>query len=465
MEIRIQSVTFAGQLARTRIPFRFGRVTVTEAPLVTARVEVSDGRTATTGHSADLAVPKWFEKDPHTTAGQDMRMLFASAERAGRAFEGCEGTPFQIWCAAYADCTNLVDGFGFALVERAMLDAVCRNAGVSFRAALERELFGFDPGVLLPETAGLRSAALLAPDPPSHVLLRHTVGGLDPLRSDEVPIELRGDDGHPVALEEDIRRFDLRAFKLKLGGDPDADLPRLTAIARTVAEHAKPRSLFTLDANEQYPNLGELANLLERLATDPDGRILLDGLAYIEQPLPREQSFDPASEDDVRAISETAPLLIDEADSSIDAFSRALAIGYRGVSVKNCKGVFRALANRALCIVRGGGAFETSEDLTNLPVLSLQQDLTTLAALGLPHSERNGHHFFPGLDNVPAPEAEAALAAQPDLYEYQGERIVLKIRQGRLSVDCQHTTGYGCSSPISWSARTPLEHLAKELPE
>ncbi|MBW2240909.1 MAG: hypothetical protein JRH01_02900 [Deltaproteobacteria bacterium] len=465
MEIRIQSVAFAGQLLRARIPFRFGKVTVTEAPLVTARVEISNGHERTVGHSADLAVPKWFEKDARKTAGEDMRELFASTLRAGRAFEGRAGTAFQIWQAAHANTTSLVDGYGLALVERATLDAVCRSAGISFRGALEEDVFGFDPSALLPETAGLRSPALLAPEPPSHVLLRHTVGGLDPLESREVTAELRGEDGHPVALEEDIQRFDLRAYKLKLGGDPAVDLRRLTAIARVVAEHSKPGPLFTLDANEQYANLRELARLLDLLAADPDGRSVLDGLAYIEQPLPREQSFDPASADDVRAISQTAPLLIDEADSSIDAFSRALAIGYRGVSVKNCKGIFRALANRALCLTRGEGAFQTSEDLTNLPVLSLQQDLTTLAALGLPHTERNGHHFFPGLSVVPPAEAEAALVAQPDLYERQDEHIVLKIREGRLSLDCQHATGYGCNSPISWSERSPLDRVAKELPK
>ena len=113
----------------------------------------------------------------------------------------------------------------------------------------------------------------------------------------------------------------------------------------------------------------------------------------------------------------------------------------------------------------GRGAFQTSEDLTNLPVLSLQQDLTTLAALGLPHTERNGHHFFPGLSVVPPAEAEGALAAQPDLYERRAGRIVLKIREGQLSLDCQHAAGYGCKSPISWSERLPLDHLAKELPK
>ena len=47
---------------RTRIPFRFGINTLTEAPLATVTVTVTaeDGATAQ-GASSDLLVPKWFE--------------------------------------------------------------------------------------------------------------------------------------------------------------------------------------------------------------------------------------------------------------------------------------------------------------------------------------------------------------------------------------------------------------------
>ena len=138
-------------------------------------------------------------------------------------------------------------------------------------------------------------------------------------------------------------------------------------------------------------------------------------------------------------------------------------LGYRGVSAKTCKGVFRAFANRALCLERGGGAFQSSEDLTTLPVLPLQQDLATASALGLDHCERNGHHYFPGLDVVPAPEADAALAAHSDLYERRGERAVLRIEDGAIALGSIRSTGYGYDMPISWSVRLPLDRLEQEL--
>ncbi len=469
MEIRIPSVAFAGTLCRTRLPFRFGRVTLTEAPVLLARVTVvADGREAV-GHAGDLCVPKWFEKDPHKSSGDDMRALLASAERAALAFAGAAGRPFAIWRAAHARCTEgdlasgvpLVDGFGVALVERAMLDATCRLAGCSFREALSTDLFGFDAGAVLDELRGLPLPLAPASE---RVLMRHTVGGLDPLRSSEVPDALRGDDDHPVALEEDIRRYGLRAFKLKAGGDPAADAKRLGEIARVVADATDAAPFYTLDANESYERIADVGALLTALERDADGRRVLDGLQYLEQPLPRARTLDPSTRDEVAALAARVPLLIDEADDGLDAYARAFDIGYRGVSVKNCKGVFRALVNRVLCEARGDGAFQSSEDLTNLPVLPLQQDLATLAVLGLPHTERNGHHFFPGLDVVPPAEAASALAAHPDLYRRAGDRIVLDIRDGQLSLACQHAVGYGVAAEIAFEARSDLARLSEELP-
>jgi hypothetical protein len=92
-------------------------------------------------------------------------------------------------------------------------------------------------------------------------------------------------------------------------------------------------------------------------------------------------------------------------------------------------------------------------------VLSLQQDLTTLAVLGLAHTERNGHHFFPGLDVLPEAEAESALDCHSDLYGRVGNRIALKIEAGTLSLACQHAKGYGYDSEIDWASRLSFESI------
>jgi hypothetical protein len=118
--------------------------------------------------------------------------------------------------------------------------------------------------------------------------------------------------------------------------------------------------------------------------------------------------------------------------------------------------VFRALLNRGLCDVRGGGAFQSGEDLTNLGVLSLQQDLATVAALGIEHVERNGHHYFHGLDHLPPDEVRAALRAHADLYEPLGDGATLRITAGRLALGSLQVPGYGYDVGIRTGERTPL---------
>ena len=46
----------------------------------------------------------------------------------------------------------------------------------------------------------------------------------------------------------------------------------------------------------------------------------------------------------------------------------------------------------------------------------MQQDLALGALIGVSHAERNGHHYVDGFADTPAAEAQAFLAAHPDLY-------------------------------------------------
>jgi hypothetical protein len=472
MDVRVRGVDLFATPCRTRIPFRFGITTLTEALLVTARLRAELDGLEAEGYASDLLVPKWFEKDPRKSARQDGIALGRSARRAARAFADPALPPmplFPLWLLAHRRCVGgpdasgvaLVDGFGVALVERALIDASCRARNESFFDALRADRFAVALGAVHPELEGLRLGGLLPEAPAAQIILRHTVGLADPLAESDVPDELRGEDGHPVSLEADIRSYGLRSFKLKVGGDTDADLARLRAIGRIVAAEAGPDVQFTVDGNEQYGDAAALARLLDRVASDADARIVTDNLLYIEQPLPRQGSFDDP--DGVRALARIAPVILDEADAGFDAFPRALACGYGGVSVKNCKGVLRALINRGLCIARGGEAFQASEDLTNLPLLPLQQDLATAAALDLPHSERNGHHYFAGLSHLPGVERDAALAAHPDLYVSDARGARLRIEAGALQLGSLQVPGYGTACAVDLAARTPLEELLPEL--
>ncbi len=438
LSLRLLEVAFARAPCQTRLPFRFGAVTVTAADLLHCRVRCVGGDgNVVSGFAGDLLVPRWFRKDTVATPHADADELAASASAAARAFGArlsrADGV-FAAWRDVYQERVlatpdgapdRLVRGFGTALVERALLDAA-------------QTVIGGDA---------------LLPTPQPSLASRHTVGMLDVLRTRDLPAAARVADGLPQTLEEDLATYGHQWLKVKVGAGVAADRARLLDLAAFLAEHDLAPGL-TLDGNEQYADLEGLHELLATVAEDRLGRTLLARLASIEQPLPRANTGDASRHRGLAAVTRFAPVLLDEADDAPASVRQAFALGYQGVSVKNCKGVFRALANFGLCR-RGAGRFLSSEDLTNLGALPLQQDLVTAAVLGLPHSERNGHHYFRGLDHLPPALAAAALAAHGDLYRVHEGGAALAIRAGRIDfASALAAIGYGhafADLPLPWT--------------
>src|SRR5688500_13966519 len=177
--------------------------------------------------------------------------------------------------------------------------------------------------------------------------------------------------------------------------------------------------------------MGEFAAFVREASRDGALEGLWNRTLLIEQPVARHAALEDSVAGPLAEISAFKPVIIDESDGSDEAVERALALGYGGISAKNCKGVFRTLHSyrhiRRL-ESRGGRAILTSEDLTNVPVVPLHQDLCVAAALGIPHSERNGHHYIVGFRYLTAPEREAALREFPSLYRArEGAEPVLRI--------------------------------------
>ena len=176
----------------------------------TARVGTVAGEV--TGCAADLLVPKWFSKDPGTSHDEDRRALANGARDAARLIaERGEGTVFDHWRAAQEALVEgrpepLVPMFGVALVERALIDAVCRAAGHSFAEALREDLLGLRFGELDPALDGWRPASLGARR--ESVRLRHTVGLADDLEDADLGPDAERTGGHPITLAEDVERYD-----------------------------------------------------------------------------------------------------------------------------------------------------------------------------------------------------------------------------------------------------------------
>ncbi|MGE4601789.1 MAG: enolase C-terminal domain-like protein [Planctomycetota bacterium] len=455
LQIRVTGVDLELHNCTTRIPFRFGIHTLTEAPMavVALTAETSDG-TALAGWSSELLVPRWFEKDPERSVEDDIRSLVDSIDCAGEILtDGSLASVFDhYWRMLEARVLSvpvtaqdrLTRGFGCAIWERAMMDATCRGVGLSFLTSLDCDLFRIDPARFYPQLGDWK----FEPAPlPEKLAVRHTVGLLDELetRSQEAP-----EDGLPVTLVEDIQRHGLRWFKVKVGGDPQQDLERLERIASILSREADPQFRVTLDGNEQYPDPDLLAGVIDQLGRDSIGQKFVSNIVSIEQPVPRTSTFDDAAAP--TSLAAIAPVIIDEADHGPEAFLEALRLGYRGVSAKNCKGVSRSIAHQGICDLHDG-CFISAEDLTNLPPWGLHQDLLTVAALGLHHVERNGHHYFRGLDHLPEQEVAQLLSQHPDMYrpfENSGELI---IENGNLAIGSLDCEGYGCTIEPTPDAR------------
>ncbi len=85
MRFSVQEIAVYERQVRLRMPFRFGIVTLTEAPqaFVRARIRLENGKEAE-GGAAELLAPKWFDKDPALTNEQNFDQLRASLALAQR---------------------------------------------------------------------------------------------------------------------------------------------------------------------------------------------------------------------------------------------------------------------------------------------------------------------------------------------------------------------------------------------
>ena len=462
MRFSIREVRLFERDVRLRLPFRFGAVTLTQAPqaFVRARIRLEDGREAE-GASAEMLLPKWFDKDPALTHEQNVEQLRASLALARDAYlAGGENTAFghfietygpQIAIAATQGLNSLVACYGPALLDKALLDALCRALGISFYEAVGRNIVGLSAPGWQADLMAFDMDGFLAGLRPRHALAaRHTVGLSDPLTAGEVREPVA--DGLPVTLEQVLERYAPRWFKLKLSGDPGADLERLAAIAEVLGRIGEPYRT-TLDGNEQFASADQVLELWQRMRADDRLARLCASVAFIEQPIKRAQALS----DDITRLAEERPVIIDESDDSLEAFPRARRLGYTGVSSKSCKGLYKALLNAARCrlwnMEEGGSRyFLSGEDLTVQAGLALQQDLALAAVLGVEHVERNGHHYVNGMAGLPPAEQDRFLECHPDLYERSLGATRLRIAHGTIEMKSLDAPGYASRAMPDWTS-------------
>jgi len=463
--VRVLAVDIGVRAMALRLPFKFGAATLTRCPQVFVRATVDGGAHGTAqGWAAELMVPRWFDKRPGLSQADNVRHLQLALEAAAQAYtRSAPMAAFALFTRHYealmahgesAGLTALSTSFGQAVIDRAVLDALCRALGVPVHVAFQRNLVGIEDTPLAGDLRGWNWNGWLARlTAAPHLEARHTVGMLDALEGDTEDAA-----GLPVSLPAVVRHYGHRYFKIKLGGDPATDLARLDAVLGAL-DAAAPGHRFSLDGNEQYADMATLQALCTGLRALPRLAARPEALLYIEQPLPRDASMAPA----LAGLAAPAPLLLDEADGTLDAFPAARAHGWRGVSSKGCKGLYKAVLNRARCdqwnlTARNASdrCFMSAEDLTCQAGLAVQQDLALASLLGLGHCERNGHHYVDGFGDAPTAEQQAFAAAHTDLYETHAGRPRLAIRDGRIAFESLMQPGFAHVAEPDFASLHPL---------
>lgn len=433
--IAVKNIDLSERRVPFRHPFRFGAVTVNEAPQIFVHVTIEVDGQRSTGAAAELMVPKWFNKDADLSAGDTIDQLRQSSAIARTLYleHTTPDTAFglhaarngtQVAACGKAGIPPLAANFGTAEIDKAILDALLRSQRTDFFNGMRINLAGLDARLTPDLDNSAISNFLTGRKVSQRIAVRYTIGMLDTLDS----------------VREAIRAK-YRFFKIKLCGDPEKDLVRLSELAALLGDSDYQA---TLDANEQYRSIGDLDTLLKALQTDTALEALAARLLYIEQPFARENTWNF----DLRSLATRVAFIIDEADDSYDAFPRAKILGYRGVSSKSCKGLYKSLLNGARAArwnKAGGDFFISAEDLTCQAGLAVQQDNALVAFHGLKHAERNGHHYVDGFANTPALEAGSFLAAHSDLYEKSDGIVRLAVHDGTIATESLAVPGFACA--------------------
>jgi hypothetical protein len=450
---------------RLPVPLRRDNRYACDTGVIRATVALADGRTAT-GVAAETLAAKWFDKnlalsdeDNLDQLRQSLEIASGSTERAGStrpsALRG--NVPRAVSARGGARPQPLVASYGPALLDRAIIDACGRALGLSFGAMITANAAGIAATDLTPDLAGFDLVPFLQSlRPGEDIHVRHTVGLVDPLTAADQAPEEQVNDGLPETLEEVVRHYGCRFYKLKLSGSVAVDLDRLTRIAAVLdAEIADYRA--TLDGNEQYDSVEGIAELWRRMSETPALRRLTSAILFVEQPIKRAVALSRS----VASLAREKPLEIDESDGDLSAFPTAVGLGYAGVSSKSCKGFYKSILNAARVAKLNAEAgaprfFMSAEDLTTWAGVSVQQDLALVSLLGLEHVERNGHHFIDGMSFAPEPEQNAFVTAHPDLYAKGTGPARLRIINGRLALGSLHCPGFAVGAAMDCSSMRPM---------
>ncbi|MCF7686958.1 MAG: hypothetical protein K9M98_01940 [Cephaloticoccus sp.] len=450
---------------KARMPFRYGIATMTEVPHVFLRLKFDFAGVAQSGVAADHLPPKWFTKDPNRGLDDEINeMLLVIRTAVSHAQAIHAATPFAFWRELYAvqaawgaahKMPPLLAQFGVTLVERALIDATCRQQGTTLATSLHENSLGIDLGTIHPSLANTQPGDWLPAQPPTEIYARHTVGLSDALTDGEIPQDERVDDDLPQSLVACIRFYGLRHFKLKINGEAARDQQRLAQMATIFAQECDGDYAYSLDGNESFHEVAAFKDYVHALQARVGDAGFWSKLIFIEQPWHRNVALSPAIGELAAAWPDRPPIIIDESDAELSSLPTALSLGYAGTSHKNCKGVFKGVANACLLAQRraqGLSSMMSGEDLSNVGPVAVLQDLAAQACLGITSVERNGHHYFAGLAQFPTVLQAHMLAQHSDLFiKSPAGWPRVKVSAGRIVIGSVLAAPFGYAGELDLS--------------
>jgi hypothetical protein len=444
---------------RTRFPFRYGIASMTDVPHLFARTRVTVGKGSSFGLTSEGLPPKWFTKNPATTFEQDLPEMLEVISHAAKLAEQIAQAPvsfFDLWrelCQQQDEWAKtrrlapLLANLGVSLVERAVLDGLCRIAGQPLHHLVAANRLGLRLDEIYTELGDTEPGEWLPATPHDSCFARHTVGLGDALTPADIPANEVVDDGLPQDLESSIRAYGLRYFKVKLSGAVDRDFPRLRELTRVVERETDGEFFVTLDGNENFSDFDVFSEFWQLAKSEAALQDLWRRILVVEQPVHRNRALSDEAGAVLRSWPKRPPLIIDESDGAVGDLPRALALGYAGTSHKNCKGIVKGIANACLLENHrrtGRRVVLTGEDLCNLGPVALLQDLAMMALLGVEHVERNGHHYYRGLSLWPEEWQSATSTAHAGLYARHPQGFAcLHIAGGRLRLGSVNAAPFG----------------------
>jgi L-alanine-DL-glutamate epimerase-like enolase superfamily enzyme len=441
-DVRVADLEPAMERVAYRTPLKFGGVPSTHATVFTVRmrVETRDGKSAWGTGSMPFGNVWSFpsKRVPAADTAKAMEVLAQKIARAYTAFDEI-AHPVELAHRFEPEAFRLADEVTrqmsladpmprlSALVVASAFDAAIHDAYGRVHGRHVYECYGpewleQDLSTYLDERfRGESLAAYSQTTPKPRLPLYHLVGALDALTDADVKERLS--DGLPNTLGEWILKDQLTHLKIKLNGnDATWDVERILAIDRVATSTAARAFTYSLDFNEQCPDVEYLLEVLRRVKEA--GGACFDRVAYVEQPTARDLKAHP--ENKMHAAAKIKPVVIDESLLDYETLLLSREQGYSGVALKSCKGQSQSLLMAAAA--QKFRMFLCVQDLT-CPGLSFLQSAGLAAHVGpVTAIEGNSRQYCPA--------ANASWAAR-----YPG---VFTIRDGHI--DTSLLSGLGLTA-------------------